>query len=400
MGKRKKLFWFIFTVFVGFIFYSGSTVLADEVSDKFNDLQNQISELEKKLEETWGQKQTLSSQIAYMNQQIQIAQLKINQTQAQISALEEEINDLSLKIDRLDVSLDKLSQLLLRRVVETYKKGQLEPALLLFATEDMSQFLNNYRYLQEAQKHDKTLILAVQAARDNFDAQKSLKEEKQAELEKLRTQLQQQNNALAQQRKEKDQLLVITKNDEARYQQLLAQAQKELASLLSFTRTRVGESGSICAGEFSSGQTGWFFSQRDSRWCSSLIGNSDMTIGQVGCLISSVAMVNKSKGANITPLGIANNSSFFLTGTAYMLQPFPSFIDSSFKAISKEAINEELEKNNPVIVHLALGGDGHWIVLAKKEGDNYIINDPWYGPDKKLTDYYSWGLIGRAYALK
>ena len=231
MGKRKKLLWFIFTVFVGFLFYSGSTVLADEVSDKFNNLQNQISELEKKLEETRGQKQTLSSQIAYMNQQIQIAQLKINQTQAQISALEEEINDLSLKIDRLDVSLDKLSQLLLRRVVETYKKGQLEPALLLFATEDMSQFLNNYRYLQEAQKHDKTLILAVQAARDNFDAQKSLKEEKQAELEKLRAQLQQQNNDLAQQRADKERLLAVTKSNEALYQQMLASALAELQAI-------------------------------------------------------------------------------------------------------------------------------------------------------------------------
>ena len=231
MGKRKKLLWFIFTVFIGFLFYSGSMVLADEVSDKFNNLQNQISEYEKKLEETRGQKQTLSSQIAYMNQQIQIAQLKINQTQAQISALEEEINDLSLKIDRLDVSLGKLSQLLLRRVVETYKKGQLEPALLLFATEDMSQFLNNYRYLQEAQKHDKTLILAVQAARDNFDAQKSLKEEKQAELEKLRTQLQQQNNALAQQRADKERLLAVTKSNEALYQQMLASALAELQAI-------------------------------------------------------------------------------------------------------------------------------------------------------------------------
>ena len=67
---------------------------------------------------------------------------------------------------------------------------------------------------------------------------------------------------------------------------------------------------------------------------------------------------------------------------------------------TKEALLGPLNKNNPVIVHLALGGDGHWIVLAKKEGDDYIINDPWYGPDKKLTDYYSWGLVGRAYALK
>ncbi|MDD3679789.1 MAG: papain-like cysteine protease family protein, partial [Candidatus Shapirobacteria bacterium] len=103
--------------------------------------------------------------------------------------------------------------------------------------------------------------------------------------------------------------------------------------------------------------------------------------------------------ADITPLGIANNPSFFFSNTAYMLWPFPSFIDKSFVAISKDAIDGELAKNNPVVVHLTLSGDGHWIVLVKKDGDDYIINDPWYGPDKKLTDYYNWGLVQRPYIL-
>ncbi|MDD5074106.1 MAG: papain-like cysteine protease family protein, partial [Candidatus Shapirobacteria bacterium] len=260
--------------------------------------------------------------------------------------------------------------------------------------------IRNQQYLKVAQKHDKMLMIAIEEAKQDFDRQKSLKEEKQAALEGLRVQLKEQNVALDLQKREKEHLLEVTKNDEVRYQQLLAQAQKELASLLSFTRTRVGSAGSICAGEFSSGDTGWFFSQRDSRWCNSLIGHSNMTIGQVGCLINSVAMVNKSRGANITPLGIANSSSFFFLNTAYMLWPFPSFVDQRFVEISKTTIDEELAKKNPVIVHLGLGGDGHWIVLVKKDGDDYIINDPWYGPDKKLTDYYNWGLVGRPYVLR
>ena len=392
--KKEGLALFLsFFVLVAFVVLPLS-VKADETS-----LVDKIHDLEQKIVDSRKQQQTLSSQINLMNQKINLIQLQISQTKNQINTLEKEIEGLSGKIEKLDVSLDKVSQILLRRIVETYKKGQLESSLFLFSSQNAGQFLRNYKYVQEAQKHDKMLMLALEEAKQNFDAQKSLKEEKQEKLEGLKAQLEKQNILLAQQKREKDQLLEITKNDEVRYQQLLLQAQKELASLLSFTRTRVGEAGLICAGEFSSGETGWFFSQRDSRWCNSLIGNSDMTIGQVGCLVSSVAMVNKSKNANITPLGIANNISFFLTDTAYMLSPFPSFADLSFKAISKEAIDGELGRNNPVIVHLYLGGDGHWIVLVKKDGDDYVINDPWEGPDKKLNDYYSWGLIGRAYAL-
>ncbi len=364
------------------------------------EIQSEIDDLEEKLSQTKAQKKTLSSQIAQMNQQIQLATLRISQTEASIVVLEEEIDSLLDKIGKLDLSLDEISRILLRRIVATYKGGQVDPALYWLTTNSAEDFIKNQQYLKVAQKHDKMLMIAIEEARQNFDHQKSLKEEKQAVLEALKVQLKEQNLALDLQKREKERLLEITKNDEVRYQQLLAQAQRELASLLSFTQTRVGVAGSYCAGEFSSGSTGWYFSQRDSRWCSSLIGHSDMTIGQVGCLISSVAMVNKSQGVDITPLGIANNPFFFLSGTAYMLRPFPSFTGSSFTLVAKDSTDNELAQIKPVIVHLNLGGDGHWIVLVKKDGDDYVINDPWYGPDKKLADYYNWGLVDEALVLK
>ncbi|MGI6278481.1 MAG: hypothetical protein ACOYJ8_01565 [Patescibacteria group bacterium] len=396
---RKKIFWGLIVLgFLASLLWRPLTWAVS--SDDLEKIQQEIKELEEKVAQTREQKQTLSSQIAQMNQQIQLATLRIAQTETSIVVLEEEIASLSEKIDKLDLSLDKISQVLLRRIVATYKGSQIDPAFYWLTTDSAEDFIRNQQYLKVAQKHDKMLMMAVEEAKQDFDRQKSLKEEKQAALEGLRVQLKEQNIALDLQKKEKERLLEVTKNNEVRYQQLLAQAQRELTSLLSFTRTRVGIAGSTCAGEFSSGNTGWFFSQRDSRWCNSLIGHSDMTIGQVGCLINSVAMVNKSKGVDITPLGIANNSSFFFLNTAYMLLPFPSFVDQNFVEISKASIDGELAKDNPVIVHLGLGGDGHWVVLVKKDGDDYIINDPWYGPDKKLTDYYSWGLVGRPYVLK
>ncbi len=398
----KKLLVLLPILLLLFGFFFRYRFLAGAVSsDDLERIQQEIKELEEKVAQTKEQKQTLSSQIAQMNQQIQLATLRISQTEASIVVLEEEIASLSDKIGKLDLSLDKISQILLRRIVATYKGGQIDPALYWLTSDSAEDFIKNQQYLKVAQKHDKMLMVAIEEARQNFDRQKSLKEEKQEALEALKIQLKEQNIALDLQKKEKEHLLEVTKNDEVRYQQLLAQAQRELASLLSFTRTRVGIAGSYCAGEFSSGETGWFFSQRDSRWCNSLIGHSNMTIGQVGCLISSVAMVNKNKGADITPLGIANNPIFFLLpNTAYMLRPFPSFVGGSFMSIAKDSVDNELAQNNPIIVHLNLGGDGHWIVLVKKDGDDYIVNDPWYGPDKKLTDYYSWGLIDEALVLR
>jgi peptidoglycan hydrolase CwlO-like protein len=392
--KKKPI---LLLVLVIFLITAGSFFFSGRVFGKsLEELQKEIEETEELLERTQTQKQTLSSEIKQMDQKIRLATLRISQTETSIVTLEEEIDSLSGKIDKLDLSLDKISELLLERVVASYKNSQIDPTFYLLTTLTSTEdFMRNQKYLQVAQEHDQMLMEVIQETREEFDQQKTLKEEKQMALESLKVQLKQQNQVLAQQRVEKARLLEVTKNDESRYQELLTAARIELNQLLSFSSSR----GSSCAGEFSSGDTGWYFSQRDSRWCNALIGASDMTVGDVGCLITSVAMVNKSKGADTNPLRVSSNSNYFFSSTAYMLLPFPSLVGSSFREIGKSEIDGQLAANNPVIVHISLGGDGHWIVLVKKDGDSYIINDPWYGPDKKLTDYYSWGLINRVYVL-
>jgi len=395
MKKKNLVLLLSFFILIAFVVLPLS-VKADDASI----LRDKISDLEQKITDSRNQQKTLSSQINLMNQKISLIQLQISQTKNQINALEKEIESLSGKIEKLDVSLDKVSQILLRRIVETYKRGQLEPSLFLFSSQNAGQFLRNYKYIQEAQKHDKMLMLALEEAKQNFDAQKSLKEEKQEKLEDLRAQLERQNVLLANEKQAKENLLEVTRGDEKRYQNLLAQAKRELYALRAFTSSRVGAGGPDLR-EWPNGETGWFYSQQDSRWGENLIGLSDMKVWEVGCLITSVAMIYKSNGVDVTPATIASDPNYFFSDTAYMLLPFPSLSGFHFTAISTDDVGNQLQQNNPVIVHVSTGTyDGHWIVLIKRDGDDYIINDPWEGPDKKLSEYYSWSQVSRPYYLQ
>lgn len=199
-----------------------------ETTDKIQNLQEQIRDLEKKLVEAQDRRKTLSNQISYMDSQISLTQLRINDTESKIDSLEHEIASLSGKIERLEISLGQLSQLLINRISETYKKGRFSYLELLFTSGKFSDFLNRFHYIQIVQANDKKLLYQVQEAKQTFEEKRKLREEKKAEQEKLRSTLLSQKKTLDSQRKEKEYLLSVTKNDEKRYQDLRAAALAEL----------------------------------------------------------------------------------------------------------------------------------------------------------------------------
>ena len=71
----------------------------------------------------------------------------------------------------------------------------------------------------------------MEMARANYGQQKELKEEKQAEVERLKEFLEKEKVNLSQQKIEKEHLLEVTENNEKTYQQLLAAAQAEKEAL-------------------------------------------------------------------------------------------------------------------------------------------------------------------------
>lgn len=345
-----------------------------------------------KVSEARTKSTTLQSTIDVLNGQINIQQWQVNQTQAEINSLEKQIIDLNDRLAGLDVSLDRLSEALVERVQEHYKRQTATPLGLLLISDSLNNFLAQRRYLQLAQEHLSENMQQAETQRLDYDVQKQLKEEKQAEIESKKAVLVQQQQQLTLQRGAEQKLLTQTKNDETRFQQLLSEAQAELASLKNFSTSK---GGGVLPPQNS--PDGWYFSQRDERWANNRIGGSSESILDVGCLISSAAMIKKKLGEDVTPAGIAANSSYFFSTTAYMLQPYPtpsgySYINASY---SQSRLDAELEKN-PVIIKLSAGPYGtHFIVMKEKKDGKYIMHDPWEGYDKTFTDFYSFGQIIR-----
>lgn len=364
---------------------------ADASTDQYNAKLAEIEALKAKLAETQGQVATLSQAVGYLNTKQTLTRKQIEATQFQIDLLQKDIESLGGKITFLEGSLNTTTASYIKTVAASYKERNVDILPILLSQESASTLLARYKYLKVSQQYRQDLLIKTTQAKLAYDAEKSQKEKKQKDISSLKEKFVKQQQDLAEQQQAKELLLKQTKNSEATYQRLLAQATAELDSFRGFSSSKAG---GLLPPQNS--PDGWYFSQRDERWGNMCIGNScgtrnSATIYEVGCLLTDLAMVKKKYGENVTPVTIAGNSSYFFSTTAYMLQPWtaPGGYHWERTGYDKSRIDGALADGRPVIVHLRINTrDGHFVVLKSGSNGDYTMHDPWEGYDKKFSSYY------------
>ena len=220
---------------------------SDKISDCIEVLSNKVTDLGE-------QKKTLASQIAQFDNQIQITQLKIPEAQATIDKLEKEIGVLGFRIGYITDSVERLETLLKQRIVATYQQGFVSNLELLLTSRDFSDLVLRVQYLRQVQENDRKILASLQETKSNYANQKDEREEKQAAIEENKEKLLGLKASLDQQKLEKQKFLEVTKNDEARFQRLLAQAlaeKKAISAVFSeaLSRLNSGEGESVSEGQ-------------------------------------------------------------------------------------------------------------------------------------------------------
>lgn len=202
-------------------------VRASDCDDKQN--QEKVACLENKVNDLKNQAKTLSSQISIMDSQIRLTEARIEADKREILNITLDIDTATKKISTLQDSLNKITEVLLNRIVATYTAGRAQPLEMLLSSHDASNLLVRLNYLRIVQAHDKKLIYDVAQAKNDYTNQKEIFEGKKKKIELLKLQLEAYSRSLEQQKIAKQQLLIATQDDEAKYQQLLAQARAERA---------------------------------------------------------------------------------------------------------------------------------------------------------------------------
>jgi len=125
--------------------------------------------------------------------------------------------------------------------------------------------------------------------------------------------------------------------------------------------------------------------QGDEKWKDDQLASTDGSIGGEGCAITSIAMIFNFYGIDTDPQRLnqflINNDGYTPEGWVYWEKAAllaPDRVKHVYEDLpSYYLIDTNLSRGNPVIVKLKLrNGITHFVVIAGKDGWDYLIRDP------------------------
>ena len=118
---------------------------------------------------------------------------------------------------------------MIERIAAVYQVGRIEPWQIFLTARNIDDVFSRLKYLRLVQIYDKRQVYAAEQAKTDYANQKEIFEDKEGEAKSLSAKLEGYNQQLETEKAGKQELLNITRNDEARYQRFLAQARAERA---------------------------------------------------------------------------------------------------------------------------------------------------------------------------
>jgi Peptidase_C39 like family len=142
------------------------------------------------------------------------------------------------------------------------------------------------------------------------------------------------------------------------------------------------------------------FRQSDQRWHSEKLGAGPDTMGSAGCAVSSAAMVLASYGLDTDPgrlNRLLSENDGYENGDKIRWEKAAEVTGNAAEKAyedlpSHELIDRNLQAGNPVIVRLKREGQRtHFVVIAGKDGYEYLTRDPGAGAEKGLYPLREYG---------
>lgn len=203
-----------------------------ERNERLGEIEKEIAKYESELLKVGAEKTTLQKAINQLELERKKVLADISYTESKINNTDLQINKLSLEIGSTSRSIDVNTAAIgeiLRSVAQNDDDSLVE---LFLRHKNLSEFWDEVEGLESVRQGMRERVAALSGLKDDLEGKKDEETDKRGELVSLKEQYTGQKAILEGNKKEKDQLLTATKNQESTYQQQLAEKKTARETLL------------------------------------------------------------------------------------------------------------------------------------------------------------------------
>lgn len=146
------------------------------------DLQDQIQQSNKELEEVQSQLSENLQQIEKLDERIRESENKIEELDAQVKTLQEGIANIQSQLDVAEANYEKQKEIMEKRLIAIYEAGDTKYLDVLLKSSNISEFLSNYYLITEIASVDKDLLDEVESEKKEIELAKQKLEKNQESL--------------------------------------------------------------------------------------------------------------------------------------------------------------------------------------------------------------------------
>jgi peptidoglycan hydrolase CwlO-like protein len=402
-NQIRLIFWlFLATTIFGLAFFSSIKANDIDCGQLTGDDKKKCEILEKKAEDYQDLIDINNKQQSTLQKQMEIIDLEQVKTQKELSTTKSRAEELAIKINSLEGDIEYKENLMnyqklilagmMQSYYEYYQQGILD---LVLINRNFSAILNQSDYLEQTSLKINEILESIEKIKTELEKQQGDLVDKKEENEKTKQELERKKSELLTNEAQKQNLLIKTQGEEAKYHQLLSRVEAQKRELFNFSEASNLAEVDASVGNYAKpdskywASTDWYFSQKDSRWGNKTIGNSNSLMKDYGCAVTSVSMTFRFAGASIDPGKMSKQKIFY-----YDLIKWPASWNPDIELTSSinhgninwKTIDKEIANQHPVIVFIKKtnGRGGHYVVIHNKNSKDYIVHDPYFGSNLYL----------------
>lgn len=233
--KRISIILAVLAVFVfsSFLPKTLSAQSLEELKRQVNELEIQVNSIEKNIDAKQSESKTLKNRLDVLRQNIQKREIEIKKTVLLIQKLNLEVQNKQSSLQTTGLKIDLSEKLLINYIRELSELDKKDAISIVLTSPRISDFFDQVKAVEGVQEKTSTILSSLKDLKITLAKEKEDLEDNRVDAINLKSLSEIEKKNLDLEKKQKDNLLKVTKGEEAQYQKTLKDKKQVLANLKS-----------------------------------------------------------------------------------------------------------------------------------------------------------------------